>query len=125
MVMIKDNHITACGGIKEAVEKCQDEMKGRSSLLIEVEARNLDDVLEIMQCTGIHRIMFDNFTPEEVREGVQIVDGKMQTEASGGITYDNIYDYATTGVNFVSVGAITHSAVALDISMKLFVPKQG
>lgn len=125
MVMIKDNHITACGGIREAVEKCQSEMKGRSPLNIEVEARNLDDVAEIMLCSGIHRIMFDNFTPQAVREGVLVVGGKMETEASGGITYDNIRDYAETGVNFVSVGAITHSAVALDISMKLFVPKQG
>jgi len=125
MVMIKDNHITACGGIREAVEKCQSEMKGRSPLHIEVEARNLDDVAEIMSCEGIHRIMFDNFTPQTVREGIAIVGGKMETEASGGITYDNIYDYASTGVDFISVGAITHSAVALDISMKLFVPKQG
>ncbi|MDZ4746714.1 MAG: carboxylating nicotinate-nucleotide diphosphorylase [bacterium] len=125
MVMIKDNHITACGGIREAVEKCHAEMQGRSSLHIEVEARNLDDVTEILQCTGVHRIMFDNFTPQTVREGVQMVDGKLETEASGGITYDNIREYAETGINFVSVGAITHSAVALDISMKLFVPKQG
>lgn len=125
MVMIKDNHITACGGINEAVEKCKAEMKGHTQYLIEVEARNLDDVEEIMKCTGIHRIMFDNFTPQVVAEGVRIVNGTMETEASGGITFENIREYAETGVNFISVGAITHSAVALDISMKLFVPKQG
>jgi nicotinate-nucleotide pyrophosphorylase (carboxylating) len=125
MVMIKDNHITAMGGIREAVEHCVGELLGRSSLRIEVEARNMDDVREVLDCTGIHRIMFDNFTPEQVAQGVALVAGKLETEASGGITYGNIREYAEAGVDFVSVGAITHSATALDISMKLFVPKQN
>ena len=125
MVMIKDNHITASGGIREAVERCQAELAGRQTVKIEVEARSLDDVEEIMTCSGIDRIMFDNFTPAAVAEGVVIVRKKIETEASGGITYNNILEYAQTGVDFISVGAITHSAVALDISMKLFVPKQG
>lgn len=125
MVMIKDNHITACGGIRQAVGRCVEELQGRAPLKIEVEARNLDDVYEVLACVGVHRVMFDNFTPAQVAEGVRIVNRSMETEASGGITWDNIRDYAETGVDYVSVGAITHSAVALDISMKLFVPKQG
>ena len=125
MVMIKDNHITACGGITEAVSAVVGELSSKPSMRVEVEARNLDDVMEILACRGVHRVMFDNFTPAAVREGVMMVDGRLETEASGGITFDNIRDYAETGVNFISVGAITHSAVALDISMKLFVPKQG
>jgi len=125
MVMIKDNHITACGGITEAVNAVVSELHNRSVLKIEVEARNLDDVREIIACSGVDRIMFDNFTPNQVREGVALVNGTLETEASGGITFENILEYAQTGVDFVSVGAITHSAVALDISMKLYVPKQG
>ncbi|CAN5526973.1 carboxylating nicotinate-nucleotide diphosphorylase [soil metagenome] len=125
MVMIKDNHITACGGISEAIARCTDELKGRAPVKIEVEARSLDDVEEILSCKGVDRVMFDNFVPTDVRKGVMMVDGRLETEASGGITRDNLRDYADAGVDFVSVGAITHSAVALDISMKLFVPKQG
>ncbi|GMV52742.1 MAG: carboxylating nicotinate-nucleotide diphosphorylase [Chlorobi bacterium] len=125
MVMIKDNHITAMGGITEAVTRCVQELQGRSSIRIEVEARSLDEVREILQCEGVHRVMFDNFTPQQVAEGVRIVNGRLETEASGGITYGNIREYADAGVDFVSVGAITHSAAALDISMKLFVPKQA
>lgn len=123
MVMIKDNHITAAGGITEAVSQCVAEMKGRVPVPIEVEAANLDDVREILACEGVSRVMFDNFTPDLVAEGVRLVNKKIETEASGGITFDNIRDYAVAGVDYVSVGAITHSAVALDISMKLVVPK--
>lgn len=125
MVMIKDNHITASGSIGSAVTSVVDELKGQSNLKVEVEARSLDDVEEIMRCGGIDRIMFDNFTPQQVHEGVMIVDRRMETEASGGITFDNIYRYAETGVDFISVGAITHSAAALDISMKLYVPRNS
>jgi nicotinate-nucleotide pyrophosphorylase (carboxylating) len=125
MVMIKDNHITAAGGITEAVQQCVAEMKGRVEVPIEVEAANLDDVREVLSCQGVRRVMFDNFTPDMVADGVRLVNKKIETEASGGITYDNIRDYASTGIDFVSVGAITHSAVALDISMKLVVPRQG
>jgi nicotinate-nucleotide pyrophosphorylase (carboxylating) len=125
MVMIKDNHITACGGVRQAVERCLSELEGRAPVKIEVEARSLDEVQEIMQCDGVHRIMFDNFTPAQVAEGVRIVERRIETEASGGITYDNLRDYAMAGVDFISVGAITHSAVALDISMKLWVPRVG
>jgi nicotinate-nucleotide pyrophosphorylase (carboxylating) len=125
MVMIKDNHITACGGIAEAVNRVREGLEGQAPIKVEVEARSLDDVVEILACEGVDRIMFDNFTPGQVAEGVRYVNGRLETEASGGITYDNLREYALAGVDYISVGAITHSAVALDISMKLFVPKQG
>jgi len=125
MVMIKDNHITACGGIREAVERIVPDLRDRPNIKVEVEARSIDDVHEILQCKGVHRVMFDNFTPALVAEGVRLVDRRLETEASGGINFENIRSYAETGVDFISVGAITHSATALDISMKLFVPKQG
>lgn len=124
MVMIKDNHITACGGIRQAVEKVVEELGTRTSIRIEVEAQNLEDVSEVLACKGVHRVMFDNFTPELVAQGVRLVGNAIETEASGGITYDNLRSYAETGVDYISVGAITHSAVALDISMKLVVPRQ-
>lgn len=124
MVMIKDNHITACGGIRQAVERVVSDMHARPSIRVEVEAQSLEDVAEILSCTGVHRVMFDNFTPELVAEGVRMVGNALETEASGGITYNNLRQYAEAGVDFVSVGAITHSAVALDISMKLVVPRQ-
>lgn len=124
MVMIKDNHITAMGGITEAATQCVRELQGRPDIRIEVEARSLDDVEEILACKGIHRVMFDNFTPELTARAVDLVAKRLETESSGGITYGNIREYAEAGVDFISVGAITHSAVALDISMKLFVPKQ-
>jgi len=124
MVMIKDNHITACGGIRQAVQKVVDELGTRSSIHVEVEAQSLEDVAEVLACRGVHRIMFDNFTPDLVAQGVRLVNNALETEASGGITYENVRSYAEAGVDFISVGAITHSAVALDISMKLVVPRQ-
>lgn len=123
MVMIKDNHITAAGGIREAITQCVEEMKGRAPVKIEVEAQTLDDVRVILDTGNVDRVMFDNFTPERVAEGVQLVGGSIETEASGGITYDSIRTYAETGVDFISTGAITHSATAMDISMKLVVPR--
>lgn len=125
MVMIKDNHITACGGIRQAVERVVSEVHARPSIRVEVEAQSLEDVAEILSCSGVHRVMFDNFTPDLVAQGVQMVGNALETEASGGITYTNLREYAETGVDFISVGAITHSAVALDISMKLVVPRQA
>lgn len=118
MVMIKDNHITACGGIQQAVERVVREIRSHKAMRIEVEAQNLDQVQQILDCSGVHRVMFDNFTPEQVAQGVKLVAQRLETEASGGITYANVRDYALTGVDYISVGAITHSAVALDISMK-------
>jgi nicotinate-nucleotide pyrophosphorylase (carboxylating) len=118
MVMIKDNHITACGGIQQAVDRVVREMRSQKAMRIEVEAQNLDQVQQVLDCSGVHRVMFDNFTPELVAQGVKLVAQRLETEASGGITYANIREYALAGVDYISVGAITHSAVALDISMK-------
>ena len=123
MVMIKDNHITAAGGITAAIQACVHEMMHRAPLAIEVEAQTLDDVAEILRSTHVKRVMFDNFTPEMVAQGVEMVQGVIETEASGGITFDTIRAYAETGVDYISTGAITHSATAIDISMKLVVPR--
>lgn len=118
MVMIKDNHIDAAGSITAAVRRTRDFLHGRN-IAIEVETRSLDEIREVMACEGVRRVMFDNFAPALMREAVLLVDHKLETEASGGITLDNIRDYAETGVDFISIGALTHSAVALDISMKI------
>ena len=123
MVMIKDNHITAAGGITAAIQACVQEMMHRAPIAIEVEAQSLEDVAEILQSTHVKRVMFDNFTPEMVAKGVEMVHGVIETEASGGITYETIRAYAETGVDYISTGAITHSATAVDISMKLVVPR--
>ncbi|MBK9328637.1 MAG: carboxylating nicotinate-nucleotide diphosphorylase [Sphingobacteriales bacterium] len=119
MIMLKDNHIDFCGGITKAVQKVHEYLKAHAlNLRIEVETRNLDNVREVMQCGGIDRIMLDNFTPELVKEAIQIINGKFETEASGGITLDTIRSFAETGVDFISVGALTHSVKSLDLSLK-------
>ena len=118
MILIKDNHIDFAGGIPQAVEAAKKYCteKGKN-LKIEVEARNLDDV-RLLLTLGVDRIMFDNFTPELTKEAVKIVGGKAETESSGGITIDTLRDYALTGVDFISVGALTHSVKGLDMSFK-------
>lgn len=119
MVMLKDNHIDFCGGITKAVHKVHEYLKIHAlNLRIEVETRNLDNVREVMQCGGIDRIMLDNFTPELVKEAVHLIKGKYETEASGGITLDTIRSFAETGVDYISVGALTHSVKSLDLSLK-------
>lgn len=118
MVMIKDNHIAAAGGIAPALEKCKHQLAGRN-IAIEIETDNLDQVREALACGGFQRIMFDNFTPKETAEAVRLVGGCCETESSGGITLENIRRYAETGINFISVGALTHSAKALDISLDM------
>lgn len=123
MIMIKDNHITAAGGVKPAIERCLKEIEGRAPIRIEVEAQTMQNVQDILDCDGVHRVMFDNFSPEDVAKGVALVNGKLETEASGGINYATIRSYAETGVDYVSTGAITHSATALDISMKLLLAR--
>lgn len=123
MIMIKDNHITAAGGVKPAIERCLREIEGRVPIRVEVEAKNIQDVKDILDCAGVDRVMFDNFSPEEVARGVQLVGGAIETEASGGINYETILSYAQAGVDYVSSGAITHSAKALDISMKLLLAR--
>ena len=119
MIMLKDNHIDFCGGITKAVNKVKEYLKANNlDLRIEVETRNLDNVKEAVACDGIHRIMLDNFTPDKVKEAVDIIHKKYETEASGGITLETIRSYAETGVDFISVGALTHSVKSLDLSLK-------
>ena len=119
MIMLKDNHIDFAGGLKNALEKTNRYLKEKNmSLKIEIETRNLNDVKEAMQLGGFQRIMFDNFTPQQVKEAVELVNGRYETEASGGITSETIRAYAETGVDFISVGALTNSVKSLDLSLK-------
>ena len=119
MIMLKDNHIDFAGGLKNALEKTNHYLKEKNiSLQIEIETRSIDDVKEALQLGGFHRIMFDNFTPKQVKEAVKLVNGAYETEASGGITTETLRAYAETGVDFISVGALTHSIKSLDLSLK-------
>lgn len=119
MIMLKDNHIDFCGGITKAVHKVHEYLKANNlNLRIEVETRSLENVKEVLNCGGIDRIMLDNFLPEKVKEAVDLINGKYETEASGGITLETIRSFAETGVDFISVGALTHSVRSLDLSLK-------
>ena len=119
MMMLKDNHIDFAGGIEKAIDAALAYQKEQGlHLNIEVETRSLDDVRRVLAHGGVQRIMFDNFTPEQVREGVRIVNHQMETEASGGITDETLHDYAVTGVDFISIGAFTHHIASLDLSLK-------
>ncbi len=119
MIMLKDNHIDYCGGLEQAIGKAVDYVKHvQPQLKIEVETRNLEDVKKVMDIGGIQRIMLDNFTPDDLKVAVEMIGGKYETEASGGITIDNIEDYARSGVDFISCGAIIHHAVSVDLSLK-------
>jgi nicotinate-nucleotide pyrophosphorylase (carboxylating) len=119
MIMLKDNHIDYCGGIEKAINKAYDYVqKNNFNIKIEVETRSLEDVEKVMQVGKIDRIMLDNFTPEKIVEALKIINGKYETEASGGIHYDNIESYAATGVDYISSGAVIHQAVSLDLSLK-------
>lgn len=121
MILIKDNHIDFAGGIEKAVKRAKEYCeKNNKDLKIEVEARNLDDVRLLTSMPDVDRIMFDNFTPALTREAVKIVDGKKETESSGGITIENLREYGETGVDYISVGALTHSVKGLDMSFKAF-----
>lgn len=119
MIMIKDNHIDYAGGIREAIEAVQKYLaeKGKD-LKIEVEARDMDEVRQILSVGGVHRIMLDNFDYATTREAVQLINGRMETESSGGITLETIRGYAECGVDYISVGALTHSVKSLDLSLK-------
>ncbi|SFV32161.1 nicotinate-nucleotide pyrophosphorylase [carboxylating] [Thermoflavifilum thermophilum] len=122
-IMLKDNHIDACGGIREAIRRAKAYMKQHGlQLPVEVETRNLQEVNEALEEGGIQRIMFDHFSPAQVKQAVQLVNGRCETEASGNIELDNIAAYAATGVDFISVGAITHQAVSLDMHLKYLPP---
>ena len=119
MILLKDNHVDFAGGIENAISRCHDYLKAKGKdLKIEIEVRNLDELKEVMRVGGVDRIMLDNFSTELTREAVKIVGGKYEIESSGGITFDTIRDYAESGVDFVSVGALTHSVKGLDMSFK-------
>jgi nicotinate-nucleotide pyrophosphorylase (carboxylating) len=120
MIMLKDNHIDVAGGIVPAILKAKQYLKDNNlDLGIEVETRNLEEVNQALGVLPIQRIMLDNFSPELVKEAVQIINGQCETEASGGIALDNIKDYAAAGVDFISLGMLTHSVRSLDISFKI------
>lgn len=120
MVLIKDNHIAAAGGLSAAVERCLSTLRRQNpKLQVEVEVKTLGELEEVMKFDGIHRVMLDNFSVSEMCKAVAMVNGKMELEASGGITLDTVRQIAETGVDFISVGALTHSAPALDISLEL------
>ena len=119
MMMLKDNHIDYCGGITKALENAFDYVqKYRPGLRIEVEARTLQDVREVLASGKADRIMLDNFDPSLLTEALSIIQKKIETEASGGINLQNIREYAATGVDFISIGALIHQAQSLDMSLK-------
>lgn len=120
MILIKDNHIDFCGGIEEAIDKAVQYLKATGkNLLIELEARSLSDVEKIL-CTGkVNRILLDNFSLDKTREAVRLIAGRIETESSGGITLENVRDYAACGVDFISIGALTHQIRSLDMSLKM------
>jgi nicotinate-nucleotide pyrophosphorylase (carboxylating) len=121
MIMLKDNHIDFCGGIEKAIQKADEYVKAQKpGLKIEVETRSIDDVKKVMTVGKgkVFRIMLDNFKPALIAEAMSIIKGQFETEASGGINLDNIKEYAATGVDYVSVGALIHQARSLDLSLK-------
>ena len=119
MILLKDNHIDFCGGIENAIDRCHKYLEDKGlDLKIEIEVRNFDELGRVMAHGGVDRVMFDNFTVEDTKKAVEIIGGKYETESSGGITFDTIRQYAECGVDFVSVGALTHSVKGLDMSFK-------
>ncbi len=119
MIMIKDNHVDFAGGIEKAIDASVNYLKKKNlALKIEIEVRNISELKRVIAKGGIDRIMLDNFSVDDMREAVQLINGRYETEASGGITLDTIRAYAETGVDFVSVGALTHQIKSLDLSLK-------
>lgn len=119
MIMLKDNHIDFAGGIEKAITRTHEYLKTTNKTLkIEVEVRTLEDVEEVLRVGGVDRIMLDNFTPQLMKEAVDLIQGKFETEASGMINLNNIKEYASTGVDFISSGSLTHQIKSLDLSLK-------
>jgi len=119
MIMIKDNHVDFAGGITQAIDKTRVYLaKKKLDLKVEIEVRDLKELQEVLDHGGVDRIMLDNFSPALIEKALDKIKGRFETEASGGITEDNILEYALTGVDFISVGALTHSVKSLDLSLK-------
>jgi len=119
MILIKDNHVDFAGGISAALSRTKQYLSQNNlELKIEIETRTLDEVNQVLEIGGVHRIMLDNFSPTLLKEAVALINGRFETEASGGITLETLRDYAETGVDFISSGALTHSIKALDLSMR-------
>ncbi|MDD3404927.1 MAG: carboxylating nicotinate-nucleotide diphosphorylase [Paludibacteraceae bacterium] len=119
MILLKDNHIDFAGGIEKAITRAKEYCKSKGkNLKIEIEVRNFDEICQVMAVGGVNRIMLDNFTPVDTKKAVEMIDGKYETESSGGITFDTLRQYAECGVDFISVGALTHSVKSLDMSFK-------
>ena len=119
MIMLKDNHIDFAGGIESAIDATHEYLKNHDlNLKIEIETRTLEEVKQVMNHGKVDRIMLDNFTPENIKKAVQLIGDKYETEASGGITLNNIKEYAQTGVDYISIGALTHHIKSLDLSLK-------
>lgn len=119
MILIKDNHVDYAGGIKNALTAAQEYVKKQGlNIPIEIEVRNLEELKEVLETGGVVRIMLDNFTYEQIREALKLINGRFPVEASGGITPDNVREYAETGVDYVSMGYLTHSVKSLDLSLK-------
>ena len=119
MILLKDNHVDFAGGIANAINRCHEYLKQRNlNLKIEIEVRNFDELQQVLDCGGVDRIMLDNFSVADTRKAVEIINHRYETESSGGITFDTIRSYAERGVDFISVGALTHSVKGLDMSFK-------
>jgi nicotinate-nucleotide pyrophosphorylase (carboxylating) len=119
MIMLKDNHIDLAGGIEKAILKTNEYLKSTGKdLKIEIETRNLDEVREVLRVGGVHRIMLDNFSFEDLKKAVELISGRYETESSGGVNLNTVRQHAECGVDFVSVGAITHSVHNMDLSLK-------
>ncbi len=119
MILLKDNHVDFAGGIANAITRCHEYLKAKGKdLKIEIEVRNFDELNQVLAIGGVDRIMLDNFTPADTRKAVEIINHRYETESSGGITFDTLRDYAECGVDFISVGALTHSVKGLDMSFK-------
>lgn len=119
MIMLKDNHVDFAGGVRQAIEKANSYLKSTGrNIDIEIETRNFDEIMEVIEVGGVKRIMLDNFSVENTRKAVALIDGRFEVESSGGITLDTIRGYAETGVDFISVGALTHQIKSLDMNLK-------
>lgn len=119
MILLKDNHVDFAGGIAKAIDRAHAYLKEKGKdLKIEIEVRNFDELNQVLEHGGVNRIMLDNFTPENTKKAVEMIAGRFETESSGGITFDTLRTYAECGVDFISVGALTHSIKSLDMSFK-------